>query len=101
MIEIEKALNYYRSAVEGRRPDFVPARVLLPEKVRSDVPILSQDGCGYYADAGEHDCHSNQYGAISVKAANGKMLGIKPGEFNVIAWRPNDKAAATSPRACQ
>lgn len=96
-IATEMALNYYRSAVERKRPDFVPARIRLPERVCSDLPMLSEDGLGYYADAGEHDCHSNQYGALSVKASNGQMLGVKPGEFEVVAWRPNASTAATSP----
>jgi len=90
MTETEKALNYYRAGVEGVRPDFVPARILLRERVRDDLPFLSPESKGYYAEAGEHDCHSNQYGALSVKAANGQMLGIKPKEFEVVAWRPND-----------
>lgn len=92
MNETEKALNYYRAGVESVRPDWVPARILLRDKVRSDIPMFSEDGRGYYADAGEHDCHSNQYGALSVKAANGQMLGVKPREFEVIAWRPNEQS---------
>ena len=30
--DIEKALNYYRAAVEDGRPDFVPARVRLARR---------------------------------------------------------------------
>ena len=89
MTQTEKALNYYRAAFEGVRPDFVPARILLRERVKSDLPFLSKDGRGFCAQAGEHYCHSNQYGALSVKAENGQMLGIKPLEFEVVAWRPN------------
>lgn len=87
--DMEKALNYYRSAFENRRPDFVPAKVMLLTRVRADLPFLSSDGQGFYAGPGEAECESNQWGAISVRAANGKMLGVKPGEFEVIEWRAN------------
>jgi hypothetical protein len=84
MTEIEKALNYYRSAVEHSRPDYVPVRVRLRQRVTGDFPYTA-----IYAEAGEHDCQSNPWGAISVQASNGQMLGVKPSEFDVLAWRLN------------
>lgn len=81
-----ESLGYYRKCQNGERPDFVPARVMLTETVRADSGERN-----YRADPGDHECESNQWGAVSVKAANGKMLGIKPGEFIVIAWRANDR----------
>lgn len=96
MTDIEKSLNYYRSAAENKRPDYIPARVNLMDKVRSDFPMFSEEGRGYYAEAGEHDCESNQYGAISVRAKNGKMLGVKPCEFEVVAWRLNVSSSPTA-----
>lgn len=83
----DKALNYYRAAIEKKRPDYVPARVRLKCSVSSDFPLFSAEGQGYVALAGDHDCQSNQWGAISVRAANGKMLGVKPAEFEVLKWR--------------
>lgn len=47
------------------------------------------------AEAGEHDCYSNKWGAISVRASNGKLLGIRPTEFEPLAWRENEKAEAS------
>ncbi len=85
MSTIEMELNYYRAAFHGQRPDYVPARVRLLGCVYADHP-RQDDFC---AEAGEHDSESNKWGAISVKALNGEMLGIKPGEFSVIAWKPN------------
>lgn len=82
----DKAMAYYRAALSNNRPDFVPARVRLPARVTGDGIYRST-----FAEAGEHDCESNQWGAISVKATNGKLLGVKPSEFGVIAWKPNDK----------
>ena len=84
MNETEKALNYYRSAVEKIKPEFVPSLVLLKARVTGDGPFVST-----LAEAGEHACQSNQWGAVSVLATNGKMLGVKPREFEVVEWRSN------------
>lgn len=89
MTDQDKALNYYRSALERKRPDYVPSRVRLPATVRSDMPAFYADDVGLVAPAGDHDCRSNQWGAISVRAENGRLLGVKPAEFDVIAWREN------------
>lgn len=84
-----KALNYYRAGLEHRRPAYVPARVRLEIAVCADVP-QGDDG-EFIAYAGDYDCQSNQWGAISVRAKNGNLLGIKPCEFDVLEWRDNDK----------
>jgi hypothetical protein len=80
------ALAYYKAARERTRPAFVPARVRLPRIVRGDF-IFS----GTIAEAGDHDCESNQCGAICVRATNGEMLGLKPAEYDVIGWTPNSR----------
>ena len=67
------ALEYYRAGLEKRAPLYVPARVRLPKMVTGDFPI----GHRMVAEAGEHDCYSNKWGAISVRASNGKLLGIR------------------------
>ena len=85
MTDTDKALNYYRAGVEGRRPDFVPAKVRLARAVCGDGPFRSMR-----ADAGDHACESNQWGAVSVRLSNGQVLGVKPAEFEVIEWRVND-----------
>jgi hypothetical protein len=84
MSDTDKALTYYRAAVEDRRPDFVPAKVRLARPVCGDGPFRTTK-----ADAGEYSCETNQWGAVSVMASNGKMLGVKPAEFEVIEWRDN------------
>jgi hypothetical protein len=89
MTDRECALDYYRAGVERRKPNWVPSRVFLASPVRSDFPF-DRD---YVAERGEHDCESNQWGALSVRAKNGQMLGIKPSEFEPLAWR----AAAMAP----
>ena len=85
------ALEYYRAGLEKRAPLYVPSRVRLLKRVTGDVPI----GHSTMAEAGEHDCYSNKWGAISVRASNGKLLGIRPTEFEPLAWRENEKAEAS------
>jgi hypothetical protein len=81
-----KALDYYRAGLEQRAAKWVPCRVLLEGPVRGDYPI----GHTTLAEAGEHDCESNRYGAISVIATNGQRLGVKPAEFEPLEWRKNE-----------
>jgi len=93
MTESEKAIEYYRAGVENRAPQFVPCRIRLKSQVRGDFPI----GHRTIAEAGEHDCHSNRWGAVSVIATNGQRLGIRPTEFDPVAWRENSATAPTTP----
>lgn len=88
LVHQAKELDYLRAAREDRKPAWVPARVWLAGPVRGDYPI----GHTTLAEAGEHDCESNRYGAISVRATNGQMLGLKPAEFEPLEWRNNDGA---------
>jgi hypothetical protein len=80
------ALNYYKSAFRDQRPDYVPDTVEILQCVYSDTPDPD-----YIVLPGEHKAESNKWGAICVKARNGKMLGIKPREFEPLTWRINDK----------
>lgn len=84
MDEKEKALEYYRAAAKNLTPAFVPKRIVLERTVRGDGPFASTT-----AHAGKYDCESNRYGAVSVRATNGQMLGVLPDEFEVIEWQPN------------
>lgn len=79
-----KVFDYAGKA--GERPEFVPHKVQVLKDVRSDLPFINMGDRGFVVRAGEHECDSNPYGAISVKAENGKMLGIKPSEYEVISW---------------
>lgn len=51
-------------------------RIILMRDIHGDFPF--QHVC---APAGVHDAYMNPYGAVSVIATNGEMLGIKPNEF--------------------
>lgn len=82
--KVEMALEYYKAVFEGRPPKYVPCRVLLPKTVRGDMPMTDT-----VAWDGAHKCDSNRNGAIGVMATNGKMLGLRPGEWEAIEWRKN------------
>jgi len=51
--------------------------------VRGDFPFQAT-----HAPAGVYDAYVNPHGAVSVIATNGKMLGIKPNEFQ---WLDGEK----------
>lgn len=57
-----------------------PQRVRLLVDVRGDWPI----GHLTVAPAGEYLAHLNKYGAVSVIASDGSLLGVKPDEFEWI-----------------
>lgn len=87
MTNEQMALDYYKSAFERKRPNYVPARVLLHRRVTADSPFYGN----FWAGPGEMDCQCNQWGAVSVVAFNGKRLGVKPTEFDVVQWTENPK----------
>jgi hypothetical protein len=70
------------------RPQFVPGKVMLLREVQSEMPSVFPGKAG----RGEHICTSNQWGAISVTADNGKLMGVRPEECIIIAMVPNPHA---------
>lgn len=85
MTNEQKALAYYKAALEQRTPPWVPCRVRLAREVFGDAPWR---GAG--VAAGEHLCHCNKWGAVSVLDRSGKPLGLRPIEFEPISWRENE-----------
>ena len=67
------------------RPLYVPSRVRLSKRITGDFPY----GYTVFVEPGDYDCQCNRNGAVSVVAGHGKLLGLKPGEFEPIAWRNN------------
>lgn len=39
--------------------------------------------------AGQYSCHCNKWGAVSVIDRDGKLLGFRPYEFEIIEWVDN------------
>ena len=54
--------------------------VYLPRMVHGDWPI----GHNLIAQPGVYRAKVNQFGAVAVVLPDGKMLGVKPGEFERI-----------------
>ena len=82
MTDEQKALAYYKAALEQRAPPWVPWRVRLTREMFGDPPWR---GAG--VAAGEHLCYCNNWGAVSVLDRADKPLGLRPSEFEPIAWR--------------
>ncbi len=90
--DMEKAAEYYKAGLRRALPPFIPKRVTILLTARGDGPWSST-----MVVPGEYECSSNRYGAISVKATNnGRNLGIKPTEFEVVEWMPNPHLEAQS-----
>lgn len=73
---------YYKACANKQKPPFVPSRVKVLKEQFGDFPFL---GAG--VAAGEHECTCNQWGAVSVVDREGKLLGLRPDEFEPISWR--------------
>jgi hypothetical protein len=67
------------------RPPMVPARVRIIQRVTGDPPW----GHETTVDPGEYDVACNRWGAVSVVASDGNLLGLRLDEFEPIAWRKN------------
>jgi hypothetical protein len=57
--------------------DKINGRVMVLKTVRGDFPI----GHNCIAEPGIYDAYVNPQGAVSVRASNGELLGLKPNEF--------------------
>jgi len=82
------SLCYYHTAATQSKtkalPKYVPCRVRVLKTVRGDGPWGN-----VHVDPGEYECHCNKYGAVSVKAADGKDLGLRLDEFEAVACKKN------------
>jgi ParB family chromosome partitioning protein len=67
-------------------PEPIKGKVKLSKRVYGDFPFQAT-----YAEPGIYDAYVNPHGAVSVKATNGKLLGVKPGEYE---WLGNISTAA-------
>lgn len=63
----------------------VPWKVRMACTVRPDMPFLAPPGTVALADQ-VYEVWVNSYGAVSAICANGTRLGLKPAEFDVVAW---------------
>lgn len=82
--EAAAALSYYRAGLQQEAPEYVPKVVRITRQVRGDGPFRMTR-----ATPGEHEVECNRWGAVSVRAGDGQMLGLRPSEFDVVVWRRN------------
>lgn len=84
MDDKDKALNYYRAGAMDGTPDYVPATVRIAKAVCGDRPFRATR-----VEPGDYACECNRYGAVSVRATNGCMLGLRLAEFEPLTWQTN------------
>jgi len=71
----------------------VPLKVRMLKTVTSDLPMIFPDSADMITVAkNEYYVYVNSYGAISAFLPNGKQLGLKPDEFEVIEFHKTDKS---------
>lgn len=87
MTDDQKAAAYYKAGMLSQAPLFVPAKVRVLREQFGDLPFR---GAG--VAAGDHDCSSNAWGAVSVLDRDGKPLGLRLDEFEPLVWAVNPKA---------
>jgi hypothetical protein len=69
----------------------IPQTVRLRETVRPDFigPITNRECARMVAYSGSvWPCRCNPHGAVAIVFPSGELLGVKPGEFDVIDWKP-------------
>lgn len=82
--EAAAALSYYRAGLLQERPEFVPKTVVLMRGACGDGPFRATR-----VSSGQYVVECNRWGAVSVRASNGQMLGLRPAEFEVTSWTRN------------
>lgn len=67
----------------------VPLKVKMNKTVGPDMPFLfpSKEKC---IEGNEYYCTVNSYGALCAILPDGEKLGLKPGEFDVIEFHPDE-----------
>lgn len=84
---IKKSTEKGKLAWPARFGDKVPLKVLMKETVTSDIPMVLPSVPGLLCIQGnEYHVWVNSYGAVSAILPNGKLLGLKPREFEVTEW---------------
>lgn len=61
-------------------PERQTFKIFLPERVQGDFPF----GPAVIAEPGVHDAVANKHGAVAVVLPDGKLLGVKPNEFQRV-----------------
>ena len=62
----------------------IPNKIRVFKDMRSDLAGIIPGNTGVFVSAGIHEATFNPQGAISVIGIDGKLFGIKPGEFEFV-----------------
>lgn len=63
----------------------VPSKIRMTCSVSSDFAFLPNAAPPAFVSL-TYDAWTNSYGAVAAVMENGKKLGVKPGEFEVVEW---------------
>lgn len=84
------AVKYYSKpqfSYPERFGDRVPLKVKMLMTVKPDLSFLTKEKPTLICKVGEEFyVRVNSYGAVSAIFEDGKMLGLKPNEFDVTEW---------------
>lgn len=85
MIDTSPALQFQSEHYPASWHGKVPKRVRMAKTVRPDIPISESLGIAAKRQK-EYEVWVNSHGAVSAICENGKRLGLRPYEFEVIEW---------------
>jgi hypothetical protein len=66
--------------------DRVPSKIRMLRTVTSDVPFQREGDVLVAVGSTVHNAWTNSYGAVAAVLPDGRKLGVKPGEFEVVEW---------------
>ena len=90
----------YPACYRGR----VPWKIRVLKEIKSDIPaiwaIKPNDPATVLHSGDIVECRVNMYGAVAGIRANGELLGLKPGEFEVIQFHGEPPPLFVTVRDC-
>jgi hypothetical protein len=90
------ALKKRSQQYPDRFGDRVPLVIRMTKTVVTDLPFVAFDRSIPLAiGENEYYCTVNSYGAVAAIGPEGEQLGVKPNEFEVVAWHPTYPTPAT------
>lgn len=68
----------------------VPLEIRMLTTVESDIPFFVSSSRRMAVFGKVYPCWVNSFGAVAAILPNGDVLGVKPDEFEVVAWHPKE-----------
>lgn len=82
-IALDHQSEHYPASWHGR----VPKRIRMANTVTPDLPMLFPESRGMVAGSGrEYEVWVNSHGAVAAILEDGRKLGLRPYEFEIIEW---------------